>query len=161
MLKVIRTALLLFSKGRRFQRSSLSDGDALVFVFAVTFYQMRPLLLDSAALRSPSCSGHRFVFDFLVTKCSLLTKYYYSPQLIYFNSHSLSIPSLSLSSPSLLLLPSKRIFIAAFQIKVLPVRLTPSPSKMNADLSVQNRRTGGGCEMRVIGCNQLNNELME
>lgn len=110
--------------------------DVLVFVFAQTFYQMRPVYspaLDSAALCSPSCIGPRLVFDFLLTKCSLLTKYLYSPQLIYFNSHSLSF-FLSLSSPSLLFLPSKWLFIAAFQIKV---HVTPPPSKMNADLSVQ------------------------
>lgn len=97
---------------------------------------------------SVSCIGHRFVFNFLLTKCSLLTKYLYSPQLIYFNSHTLSIPLfLSFSSLSATLssspLPSKWIFIAAFRIKVLPVRLTPPPSKMNTDLCVSSRKTEG------------------
>lgn len=104
--------------------------------------------LDSVTFCSVSCIGHRFVFNFLLTKCSLLTKYLYSPQLIYFNSHTLSIPLfLSFSSLSATLssspLPSKWIFIAAFRIKVLPVRLTPPPSKMNTDLCVSSRKTEG------------------
>lgn len=101
--------------------------------------------LDSAALCSPSCTRLRFVFDFLLTKCSLLTKYLYTPQLVYLTptpSPPLSF-FLSLPSPSLLVRPSNWLFIAAFQIKVLPVCATPPPSKTNAFLSVQNRKMEG------------------
>lgn len=99
--------------------------------------------LDSAALCTPSCIGHCFVFDFLLPKCCQLTKCLYSPQLVYFNSHSLSLFLfffLSHPPPSLLLRSYNWLLIAAFQIKVLQICVTPPPSKMNTDLSVQNTK---------------------
>ena len=120
-----------------------------LFLFLLRHFIKSSSALDSATFCSVSCIVHHFICNFLLTKCSLLTKYLYSPQLIYFNSHTVSIPlflsfsSLSATLSSSLLLPSKWIFIAAFHIKVLPVRLTPPPSKMNIDLSVQSRKTEG------------------
>lgn len=102
------------------------------------------LALDSAAVHSMSCTGLHFVFDFLLTKCSLLTKYLHSPPLVYFNSHYFPLLlSLSLPTPSpLLLRPSNWLFIAACSDKS-PASLRRDPSKTNALLSVQNRKMEG------------------